>query len=320
MLFRSVGLREGEGAVSQVVGVTMDVTAEHQSRQALRMLAQQNALLLEAAKMATFRLDLGLRTMGFGAAFARLYGLPDSCTSLGWSAWLQLVHAEDQDRVRGRLQSLTGGEEASVAVRFRVLRADGLVRWIESQRTAERDDDGRLVALFGAHRDVTDEVEAAATAQALAVERAGRAERALLLAGASHELRTPLNAVLGFAYLLRSGLGDTLESKALGYLKQIEDAGALLLRLSDDFSQLATLDTGTAPLQLTAVPLDAVLQAVLGLLGPQALVGGITLDCPTLDSRAAVLADAQRLRQALTNLLCNAVKYNRPGEIGRAHV
>ena len=313
LLTRRIGLRDGDGPVSQVVGVTMDVTAEHQSRQALRMLAQQNALLLEAAKMATFRLDLGLRTMGFGTAFARLYGLPDSCTSLGWSAWLGLVHAEDQDRVSGRLQSLAAGEEVSVAVRFRVLRADGQVRWIESQRAAERDADGRLVALFGAHRDVTDEVEAAATAQALAAERAARAERALLLAGASHELRTPLNAVLGFAYLLRSGLGDTLESKALGYLDQIEDASALLLRLSDDFSQLATLDTGTAPLQLAAVPLDAVLQAVLGLLGPQALAGGITLDCPTLGDRAAVLADAQRLRQALSNLLCNAIKYNRPG-------
>ena len=66
------------------------------------------------------------------------------------------------------------------------------------------------------------------------------------------------------------------------------------------------------------MPLGAELRAVTGLLGPQALAGGITLDCPTLDDRAVVLADAQRLRQALTHLLGNAVKYNRPG--GRVQI
>ena len=318
LLTRRIGLRDGDGPVSQVVGVTIDVTAEHQSRQALVMLAQQNALLLEAAKMATFRFDLVRWTMNFGPSFARLYGLPDSCTTLAWSDWLGCVHADDQHRLRSRVQTLTAGGEATVTLQFRAVRADGRVRWIESQRTAERDDDGHLVALFGAHRDITDEVEAAATAQALVAERAARAERAVLLAGASHELRTPLNAVLDFAHLLRSDPTAPLASKALGYLKQIEDAGALLLRLSDDFSQLATLDAGAAPLQLAAVPLGAELRAVTGLLGPQALAGGITLDCPTLDDRAVVLADAQRLRQALTHLLGNAVKYNRPG--GRVQI
>ena len=315
LLTRRVGLRDGDGPVQQVVGVTIDVTAEHHSRHALRTLAQQNALLLEAAKMATFRFDLALWTMDFGIAFARLYGLPDHCTRLGWTDWLGLVHPDDQDRLRGRVQTLAAGDDLPVTVRFRVVRTDGQVRWMESQRSIERDDDGQLVALFGAHRDTTDEIQAAATAQALAAERAARAERALLLAGASHELRTPLNAVLGFAYLLRSGMGGPMDPKAQGYLAQIEDAGDMLLRLSDDFSQLATLDAGAAPLQLAAVPLDAVLRAVVDLLGPQALAGSITLDCPPLPDPAAVLADAQRLRQALLNLVGNAIKYNRPGGV-----
>jgi diguanylate cyclase (GGDEF)-like protein/PAS domain S-box-containing protein len=320
VLTRRVGLRDADGAVRQVVGVTIDVTAERDSRQALRTLAQQNALLLEAAKMATFRLDLALLTMTFGPAFAQLYGLPAGCSLLGWAEWLALVHPEDQDQMRGRLQTLAGGGELAVTQRFKVLRADGQVRWIESQRSAERNDEGHLVALFVAHRDITDERQAAATAQDLAAERAARAERALLLAGASHELRTPLNAVLGFAYLLRSGMGGPLDARALVYLAQIEDAGAMLLRLSDDFSQLATLDAGAAPLQPAAVPLAVALRVVLDLLGPQALAGGVSLDCPAVADSAAVLADPQRLRQVLINLVGNAIKYNRPGGLVRVAV
>jgi diguanylate cyclase (GGDEF)-like protein/PAS domain S-box-containing protein len=318
VLTRRVGLRDGDGAVRQVVGVTMDVTAERDSRQALRTLAQQNTLLLEAAKMATFRFDLVRWTMRFGVAFARLYGLPDQCVALDWTEWLGQVHPDDRDRLSGRVHTLAAGGEVEVSVRFRALRTDGQVRWMESQRSAEHDDDGRLVALFGAHRDITDDIVAAQTAQALAAERAARAERALLLAGASHELRTPLNAVLGFAYLLRSGLGGPLQTKALDYLTQIEDAGGMLLRLSDDFDQLATLDAGAGPLRLAAVPLDGVLRAIVDLLGPQALAATITLLCPTLAGSATVLADTQRLRQVLLNLVGNAIKYNRPG--GRVQI
>lgn len=314
VLTRRIGLRDAEGRVRQVVGVSIDITAERDSREALCRLAQQNALLLEAAKMATFRLDLRQWTMSFGPAFARLYGLAPSCTTLGWTAWLGFVHPEHRELVRGRVEALaTGHAELSVALRFRALCGDGQIRWIESQRSADHDEDGRLVAMFGAHRDISGEILAAQTAQALAAERAARAERTLLLAGASHGLRTPLNAVLGFARLLRTGHGGPLDARALDYLAQIEDAGAVLLRLRDDFSQLSALDGGAAPLHLGPVLLPALLQAVTDLLGPQALAAGITLQAAEVPVGACVLADEQRLRQALLNLVGSAIKYNRLG-------
>ena len=166
---------------------------------------------------------------------------------------------------------------------------------------------------MGAHCDVTDDVRAVATAQALAEERAARAERALLLAGASHELRMPLNAVLGFTHLLDTGLTGPLPDKAQRYLAGIEEAGRLLLRLSDEFSQLAALDAGQARLTIEAVALAPLLPSALALVEPHALAAGIELALVDDALGVCVLADAQRLRQVLLNLLSTAIKYNRPG-------
>ena len=314
LLTRRIALRDDDGTVTQVLGVSIDITAERQQLATLQALGQQNALVVEAAKLAPVRLDLRAMRFHFDRAFVQLYGLPEGSTELAWDDWLGHVHPDDRHGVRQRIQRLTDTPAAPLTrSRFRVSLPTGEWRWIEAHRYIQRDPEGKAVTSVGAHRDITDEVRAADTAHALAAEQAARAERALLMSGASHELRTPLNAVLGFTHLLNAGLAGPLSDKARRYLAGIEDAGRLLLRLSNDFGQLAVLDAGQAPLTIKPVALAPLLQSALAMIEPQAQAAGIELvltgDAP--DGSAQI--DEQRLRQVLLNLLSNAIKYNLAG-------
>ena len=314
MLTRRIALRDDHGTVTQALGVSIDITAERQQQAALQALARQHALVLTTARMATYRLDLRTWRYHFDSAFARLYDLAEGSTELAWEDWQTRLHPADLPGVRERLQRLISAQDApATRSRFRVIMPDGQLRWIEAHRVVLRDAAGELEAAVGAHRDVTDEVFAAENAQALVSERAARAERTLLMSGASHELRTPLNAVLGFTHLFNAGLAGPLSDTAQRYLAGIDSAGRLLLRLSDDFGQLAALDADRAQLTIEPVALAPLLQSTLDMVEPQAQAAGIALVLTgdALAGRAQI--DEQRLRQVLLNLLSNAIKYNRPG-------
>lgn len=127
----------------------------------------------------------------------------------------------------------------------------------------------------------------------------------------SHELRTPLNSVLGYAQLL--ALGDLDDGQARS-VRRIRDAGRHLLDLINEALDLSRVEAGTLSLSIEPVLVSDIVNEVLDLQRPIAESAGVNLDvtlCETCEHH--VLADRQRLRQVLLNLVSNAVKYNHPG-------
>ena len=152
-----------------------------------------------------------------------------------------------------------------------------------------------------------------AEGQAAQVEAAHRAKTEFL-ASMSHELRTPLNAVIGFADLMRlNEAQDPLSHRQHQALEQIRAAGARLLTLVDEVLNLADIEGGRLALSVERV--DPLLVARQGCetLRPTAQTAGVDLREPPPVAGLAALADRERLRQVLTALIANAVKYNRPG-------
>lgn len=138
-----------------------------------------------------------------------------------------------------------------------------------------------------------------------------------LLSRVSHELRTPLNAVIGFSQLLMLDPARLDDASRL-QIQHISDAGQHLLALVDEVLQINQTEAGQLTLDLQPVRLAAVAQQVLALAQPLALPLGLTLVLdddghgdPLDEPRA--LADPRRVREVLTNLVSNAIKYNRPG-------
>ena len=153
------------------------------------------------------------------------------------------------------------------------------------------------------------------TAQLRAAEASNQA-RVQQLGVVGHELRTPLTAVIGFADLLCADA--TLAPRQRGFVEQVGKAGRHMLKVIGDLTELSLLDAGQAQLDIAALDAAQALHEVSSLVAADADAAGVTL---TVDAQGAVqvLADARRLQQVLTNLVGNAIKYNRPGGRVRLH-
>ncbi|MEZ5456655.1 MAG: ATP-binding protein [Lysobacteraceae bacterium] len=125
----------------------------------------------------------------------------------------------------------------------------------------------------------------------------------------SHELRTPLNAILGYAQIL---VDDDPEARAGRFGRHIETAGRHLLGLITEVLDVARIEAGALTIDTRPVALRSALSEALDLLRPQAERDGIQLDSVPEGIAFNVLADPQRLRQVLLNLIGNAIKFNRP--------
>jgi len=137
-------------------------------------------------------------------------------------------------------------------------------------------------------------------------ERANRA-KSEFISRMSHELRTPLNAILGFAQLFDEGRLNEDEKENVS---EIIRAGRHLLSLINEVLDMTRIEVGQIALSLETVNLGTVVEEVFSLVKPLAGAREIRLErSPELQS-AYVLADCQRLKQALLNLISNAVKYN----------
>ncbi len=162
-------------------------------------------------------------------------------------------------------------------------------------------------ALLRARREIeTDLIEAKAVA-----ERANRA-KSDFLSNMSHELRTPLNAILGFAQLIDSGqvAPNSAQQRSLN---QILKAGWYLLELINEILDLAQVESGKLSLSLEAVSLARALNDCKAMVATLAMQREVSLHFLHIDEAFCVCADATRFKQALLNVLSNAIKYNHFG-------
>lgn len=142
-----------------------------------------------------------------------------------------------------------------------------------------------------------------------AAEAASRA-KSRFLASMSHELRTPLNGILGYAQLVE--LEDALPTRVGDHARAISAAGQQLLMVVNDILDLTRIESGQLTIQLTQLNLARVLEATAAQHETSARDRGIRLVTAGSVASLRVLADEQRLRQVLDNLVSNAIKYNQP--------
>jgi signal transduction histidine kinase/CheY-like chemotaxis protein len=142
-----------------------------------------------------------------------------------------------------------------------------------------------------------------------AAEAANRS-KSEFLSRMSHELRTPLNAVLGFAQLLES---DDLTPDQRESVRQILHGGRHLLGLINEVLDITRIEAGSFQLSPEPVSVGEVVDEVIELTAPLAVAARVDLGSDHGHDDRFVVADRQRLKQILLNLVGNAVKYNRTG-------
>jgi len=243
-------------------------------------------------------------------AFLKLFGL-NAEDAIG-HPFLPEAHSDSPPPMIGRF---AGRETGKARVRYdqHVKTAFGY-RWIAWEDYPIRDGDGRLTEIQSVGRDITDrkELEAALTDARDRAEAANLA-KSRFLATMSHEIRTPMNGVLGMARLM---LETNLKPDQRTYAEAIRQSGQSLLGLIEDILDFSKIESGALVLARDEANLRPLVEDVIELLATRAHGKGVEIACAVAGDVPETLgADSVRLRQVLTNLIGNAIKFTETGGV-----
>jgi len=228
--------------------------------------------------------------------------------------WLNVVHPEDKQRAAAEARAIFESR-ADGRSEFRWVRKDGAVVWVEAHSSVILDDQGRPIGMRGVTLDISERkrleherarlLESAEAAHADAVN-ANRLKDDFL-ATLSHELRTPLNAILGYARMLRQGIGEPeRQSRAL---EIVERNATSLTQMVAEVLDVSRIVGGKMRLNVQTVDLPKVLDEAVATIRTAADAKGVRLQVVADPLAGPISGDPDRLQQIIWNLLSNAVRF-----------
>lgn len=202
-------------------------------------------------------------------------------------------------------------EDGVQSADYRLIHKDGSIVWVEGSFKRLDDGSGRMLStgrVATERKQLEHELH-----RALDDAKAALKAKSDFLANMTHELRTPLTAVVGFANLMKGA--DDLNPRHARQMEIICDASENLLSVVNDVLDFSRLEAGAV--ELDAHPFDPLVMArsTVALLADQATNKGIGISVEAEGFEGRLLGDGVRLRQVLTNLISNAVKFTASGEI-----
>lgn len=305
-----------------VSGTQMDITERknaetelQRSTQLLLTVRDQLTKAAEVAELGIWTWDIRSNEMIFNERMFEIYEISPKLREfkLSYEFWRSRVHPDDLQDTEERLQGAVAGNQTYSPI-YRIINPSGGIRYIQAAAGVERDRHGQAVLVTGINRDITLQYQAEETLRKAkqSADEASQAKSAFL-ANMSHEIRTPMNAVLGMLTLLRK---TPLGAQQSDYARKAEGAARSLLNLLNDILDISKVEAGKMSLDPHPFEIHQLLNDISDLLSisvgekPVNLVFDIDPNVPP-----SLVGDAMRLRQVLTNLGSNAVKFTEHGEV-----
>ncbi|MGM0455340.1 MAG: PAS domain-containing protein, partial [Cyanobacteriota bacterium] len=304
--------RNQSGEPVSLVGINLDITDRKRSELALKESEEKFRQLAEAVDAVFWIVDLVSRSQVYvSPAYERIWGYPVEELYENANAWLEHLHPEDRSRLEANPAEDILEEYNE---EYRIIRADGEVRWIRDRAFSIKNEQGQVYRVAGIAEDISDRKHAEAQLRQTN-EQLMRATRLKdeFLASMSHELRTPLNAILGMTEALQEDVFGAVSDAQRHALQTIESSGGHLLALINDILDVAKIESGQIELNLSATAIAPLCESSLNVIKQQALSKNIELTLNLSSTVPQMLLDERRMRQVLINLLNNAVKFTPKG-------
>ena len=285
-----------------------------QASEELRTTQEWLQLAVESSSLGLWDWDMRSNRTYYSSSWKRQLGYSDSEFGGTWAEWFAVIHPDDRDLVASAIVQHADDPQAKYEVEFRLRHKDGSYRWMLSRAAILRDDSGIPYRMLGLHLDITErkrgEVQLRAAKEA--AEAADRAKSSFL-AMISHELRTPMNGVIGMTGLL---MDTALDSAQREYAETIRDSAESLLAIVNDLLDFSKIEAGRLELEIVDFDVRSMVEEVVDLFAQSAeqrrlrLTAEVDAGVPT-----TLRGDPGRLRQVLTNLVGNAIKFTEHGEV-----
>jgi len=294
-----------------------DISERKAMEQQLRASEQQFRSLIGNIPGISYRslMAPGWPMVFVSAAVENLTGYPaaDFVGSPPKRSFGDLIHPDDHGQVaRGLAEAVEQGQP--FVLEYRLLHKDGSIRWMWENGSAIFNEHGKVQWLDGVILDISGRRTMEEELRA-AKERAEQAAaaRSAFLANMSHEIRTPMNAILGFTDVLLQG---ELANDQRRHLNTVRNSARSLLRLLNEILDTAKLDKGAVELELADYNLLALIDELSSTMGSNASAKGLKLAIAYDPAMPHSLhGDELRVRQVLSNLLGNAIKFTERGNV-----
>jgi PAS domain S-box-containing protein len=296
------------------------ILAQHKQEAAIRE-AEHLKMIAEAMPLAIWSTDAQGNCDYVNQIWLDVNGASiEQALGLGW---LEYVHPDDRGIVLDTWKRFID-DDHPFTEEFRMGRPDAY-RWFLTRGTKVRSNNGELIKAVCVCTDINDKKEQSALLEKLVQERTADlvlarkiaedslAAKSRFLATVSHEVRTPMASVIGFMEIIR----DTSKDEEIRSSASIAfDSSARLLRILNDLLDASKLNAGKINLEKRRFAIKAAIGDLIQISALEARKKGISLDSIiSSDVPELVCGDELRVRQILSNLLFNAVKFTERGKV-----